>query len=193
MFRILRWGDYPELSGCVCVLSFVTPCTVARWVPLSMEFSRQKYWSHFLLQGIFRTQGSNLPLLRLLHWQKHSLPLALPGKPKWAQYNHKGLYKRETGVSWVREEDVVTEERCDEVREHVSEMKTDRQVETWRFLLVLKLEEEDHKPRNMVASRSCKRQGSVFSRRNEPLLDTLMLGLLTPRAIKGYLCVVLSH
>ena len=64
-----------------------------------MEFSRQKYWSHFLLQGIFPTQGLNLVLLRLLHWQKHSLLLAPPGKPKWAQYNHKGLYKRETGVS----------------------------------------------------------------------------------------------
>ena len=33
---------------------------------------------HFLLQGIFLTQGSNL---RLLHWQADSLPLAPPGKP----------------------------------------------------------------------------------------------------------------
>ena len=32
---------------------------------------------HFLLQGIFLTQGSNL---HLLHWQVDSLPLALPGK-----------------------------------------------------------------------------------------------------------------
>ena len=33
--------------------------------PLSMEFPRQEYWSglHFLLQGIFPTQGSNLYLL----------------------------------------------------------------------------------------------------------------------------------
>ena len=29
---------------------------------------------NFLLQGIFRTQGSNLHLLRLLHWQPVSLP-----------------------------------------------------------------------------------------------------------------------
>ena len=36
---------------------------------------------HFLLQGIFPTQGSNLRLLRLLHWQAGSLPLAPPGKP----------------------------------------------------------------------------------------------------------------
>ena len=40
---------------------FVNPWTVARQVLLSMESSRQEYWSqsHFLLQGIFPTQGLN--------------------------------------------------------------------------------------------------------------------------------------
>ena len=33
---------------------------------------------HFLLQGIFPTQGSNLRLLHLLHWQAGSLPLVPP-------------------------------------------------------------------------------------------------------------------
>ena len=37
---------------------------------------------HAVLQGLFPTQGSNLHLLHLLHWQAGSLPLALPGKPK---------------------------------------------------------------------------------------------------------------
>ena len=36
--------------------------------------------SHFLLQGIFQTQGSNLCLLGLLHSQAGSLLLAPPGK-----------------------------------------------------------------------------------------------------------------
>ena len=36
---------------------------------------------HSLLQGIFLTQGLNLHLLCLLHWQVSSLPLAQPGKP----------------------------------------------------------------------------------------------------------------
>ena len=36
---------------------------------------------HFLLERIFKTQGSNLGLLLLLHWQADSLPLAPPGKP----------------------------------------------------------------------------------------------------------------
>ena len=34
---------------------------------------------HFLLQGIFPTQGSNLCLLHLLRWQVDALPLAPPG------------------------------------------------------------------------------------------------------------------
>ena len=44
-----------------CVWLFAVPWTVASQAPLSMEFSRQEYWSGlpFLLQGIFLTQGSN--------------------------------------------------------------------------------------------------------------------------------------
>ena len=36
---------------------------------------------HFLLQGIFATQGLNPYLLSLLHWQADSLPLVPLGKP----------------------------------------------------------------------------------------------------------------
>ena len=44
---------------------FATPWTVAYHALLSMEFSRQEYWSgcHFLLQVVFLTQGSNPGLL----------------------------------------------------------------------------------------------------------------------------------
>ena len=67
------------LSHFSCVLLFETPCKA----PLPMGFPRQEHWSGSpcLLQGIFPTQGSNLPLLRLLHWQVGSLPLAPRGKP----------------------------------------------------------------------------------------------------------------
>ena len=43
--------------------------TAARHAPLSLGFFRQEYWSgcHFLLQGIFLTQGLNPYLLCLLH------------------------------------------------------------------------------------------------------------------------------
>ena len=58
---------------CVCVPTFLlnhiwffgTPWTIALQAPLSMEFSRQEYWSgvHSLLQGIFLTQRLSLHLL----------------------------------------------------------------------------------------------------------------------------------
>ncbi|KAB0357453.1 hypothetical protein FD754_001609 [Muntiacus muntjak] len=41
---------------------------------------------HFLLQGIFLTQGSNPCPLHLLHWQADSLPTAPPGKPRIMGY-----------------------------------------------------------------------------------------------------------
>ena len=37
-------------------------------------------WLATSFSGIFPTQGLNLPLLHLLHWQVDSLPLAPPGK-----------------------------------------------------------------------------------------------------------------
>ena len=43
------------------VRPFVTPWTISHQAPLSMEFSRQEYYS--LFQGIFLTQGSNWGLL----------------------------------------------------------------------------------------------------------------------------------
>ena len=36
---------------------------------------------HFLLQGIFPTQGSNTSVLCLLHWEAASLPLCHQGSP----------------------------------------------------------------------------------------------------------------
>ena len=41
-----------------------------------------KVGCHFLLQGIFLTQGSNLHFLCLLHWQVGTLPLMLPSSAK---------------------------------------------------------------------------------------------------------------
>ena len=59
--------------------------TVAYQALLSMGFSRQKYWSGlpFPSPGDLPHPGTGrkLRLLRLLHWQVGSLPLAPPGKP----------------------------------------------------------------------------------------------------------------
>ena len=52
-----------------------TPWIVACQAPLSVEFSRQEYWSglSFPLPGDLPNQGSNPSLL---HWQADSLPLS---------------------------------------------------------------------------------------------------------------------
>ena len=91
---INRWMDQ-EVAAliynkycCFCLviklgLTLATPWTVAHQTPLPMEFSRQTYWScHFLLQGIFLTQGWNPHLLCPLDWQVDSLPLGHEGIPK---------------------------------------------------------------------------------------------------------------
>ena len=53
--------------------SFVTTWTIDCQAPLSMEFSRQEYWSGLpfptlKILGIFSTQGSNPHLLHSLPW-----------------------------------------------------------------------------------------------------------------------------
>ena len=92
------------VSHSVRVQVFVTPWIVARQAPLSMGFSRHEYWSglpfpspgdspgmntgggcHFLLQGIFLTQGSNLVLLRckqILYCLRHQ------GSPKYTNSSY---------------------------------------------------------------------------------------------------------
>ena len=73
--------------GVACVLSrvqlFATSWTLACQPPLSVEFSRQEYWSRL---PFFFSRGSPLPRDRtctplcLLHWQMGSLPAEPPGK-----------------------------------------------------------------------------------------------------------------
>ena len=61
---------------------FVTPWTVAHQAPLCPWDSSGEntgVGSHFLLQGIFPIQGSNLSFL---HWQADSLPLSHQGSHK---------------------------------------------------------------------------------------------------------------
>ena len=60
-----------------CVRLFATLWAVASQTPLSMEFSRQKFWSGLLVPspGDLPTLGLNPHLLPLLHWQADSLPL----------------------------------------------------------------------------------------------------------------------
>ena len=76
-----HWGhEWKSLSR---VRFLVTPWTVAHQALLSMGFPQARIleWvCRALVQGIFPTQGSNLHLLCLLHWQVSSSPLAPPGR-----------------------------------------------------------------------------------------------------------------
>ena len=56
---------------------------------------------HFLLQGIFLNQGSNLSLLHLLHWQADSLPLRLRGSPGRYWISIKSFYELRGGAGVV--------------------------------------------------------------------------------------------
>ena len=58
---------------------------------------------HFLLQGIFPTQGWNLCILNLLHWQSESLQLALPRKPQVMTTIKSSLYTniKDPTVYWA--------------------------------------------------------------------------------------------
>ena len=78
--------EFASLCSCLCMLSlvqlFVTPWTVACQAPLSMEFSRQEYWSGlpYPCSGDLPDPGIQKGLLHLLCWQVGSLSLASPGK-----------------------------------------------------------------------------------------------------------------
>ena len=80
----LNWTEY----CCYCSITescptLCSPMDLAHQAPLSMEFPRQEYWSGlpFPSPGHLPTQGSNLCLLRLMHWQAGSLLLVPPEKP----------------------------------------------------------------------------------------------------------------
>ena len=70
---------------CVCAQSCLTLCDpmepTSILCPWDFPDKNTGVGCHFLLQGIFPIQGSNLNLLHLLHWQVGSLPLVPPGKP----------------------------------------------------------------------------------------------------------------
>ena len=92
------------IGTCLCVLvpqSCLTPCDPMDCSPPGSSAhggspgQNTGVGCHALLQGIFPTQGSNPGLLRLLHWQPGSLPLAPPGKSS----SHRDAMKTFFGAS----------------------------------------------------------------------------------------------
>ena len=75
------------MCECVCAQSCLTLCNrVDCSLPGPWNFLGKNVGlgCHFLLQGIFQTQGLNLHLLCLLHWQAGSLPPSHLGSPHLA-------------------------------------------------------------------------------------------------------------
>ena len=79
--------NWKKIHVCVCSVlsnSLRLQWTMACQAPLSVEFSRQEYWSGLPFPSrrwIFLTRGSNLHVLRLLPWQVDSLPVRHLGSP----------------------------------------------------------------------------------------------------------------
>ena len=74
------YNNYMENSEftfikCVCVLCSVVSDSMDCSFPWNFPGKCTGVGCHFLLQGIFSTQGQNLRLLHLLHRQADSLPL----------------------------------------------------------------------------------------------------------------------
>ena len=91
LFYVLeRWCNsfeqYSEKTG-VCMLSHsivsnsMTPWPARLLCPWNFLGKSTEVGCHFLLQGIFLTQGSNPCLLHLLHWQTFFTTVP-PGKPQ---------------------------------------------------------------------------------------------------------------
>ena len=79
--------DWAELALCSVMSDSLQSLCCSRQTPLSMGFFRQEHcqvgW-HFLLQGVFPTQGSHLHLLCLLHCRQILYMLSPWGSPYWS-------------------------------------------------------------------------------------------------------------
>ena len=93
--ELSRFSPCTCAPACVlsCIWFFETPWTVACQASLSMEFSGKNTRAdcHFLLQGIFPTQGLKPSPMCLLHWLVDSLPLSKLGSPLSLHWTQKSL------------------------------------------------------------------------------------------------------
>ena len=80
---------------CLCgrfeFYSVMPPRCVRKICPWDSSGKNTGVGCHFLLQGIFPTQGSNPWLLHYLHWHVGSLPLGSPWKYHWLALHNRHL------------------------------------------------------------------------------------------------------
>ena len=82
----IQFLSSPRTRACVCMhmhahnhvsLQLHGPQPAQLLCPQNFPGKNTEVGCHFLLQGIFPSQGWNPHLLRLLHWQRDSLPVLL--------------------------------------------------------------------------------------------------------------------
>ena len=99
----ISWGegrvDYTEYVCSVVSNSFATPWTVSHQVPLSMEFSRQEYWSELPLP----TPG-DLPDPEIKPMSLVSSALAGRFFTTSTTWEDPQIYRREGNIGWKRRE-----------------------------------------------------------------------------------------
>ena len=97
-FAVFSFSFFSIFLFCVCVCVCAHPqCVLSCFSPVQLLEPARLHcpWDssdkntgvgcHFLLQGIFPTQGPNPHTLCLLHWQVGCLSLAPPGKPFFSE------------------------------------------------------------------------------------------------------------
>ena len=85
--RLERRGDWSACTSLVAqsCLTLSDPMDYRLLCPWNFPVKNTRVGCHFLLQGIFLTQGWNPCLLCLLHWQVDSLPLSYLGsRGEWS-------------------------------------------------------------------------------------------------------------
>ena len=90
LHNAITWSDSTWMRAWFSVMSnSATLWTVRLLCPWHFPGKNTGVGCHFLLQGTLPTQGSNLHLLRLLHWHAGSLPAEPSGKPAstWRPYS----------------------------------------------------------------------------------------------------------
>ena len=126
--------------ACACTQACLTlgdPWTVAARLLCPWDFPGKNTGvvCHFLLQGIFLTQGLNLSLLCLLHWQLDSLPPIPSGKPlsicklPYSPNNHND--QQSVIVSILKEKNIKAQRSVTCLRSHRQLSRSRDLSQTW--------------------------------------------------------------
>ena len=97
-FRVMYMNTFLLFSCYVVSNSFVTPWTIAHQAPLSMEFSRQEYWSGLPFPAVGDLPDPGIEPTSP-PWQADSLPLSHLGSPYEYIHIYKGPYSQSYGFS----------------------------------------------------------------------------------------------